>query len=78
MNNRIIFYFTLMFLFLVFIWGVHIAILQMDFTDECIRTCLDKNITNCHAIFMSLPISNINGKCIHNEEEIIEIKENSK
>jgi hypothetical protein len=55
------------------IWGVYITNQQMDFTDECIRECLNRNITDCSTEFFSLPWSNVNGRCIHNNITMIEL-----
>jgi hypothetical protein len=57
------------------IWGVYIIKQQIDFTDECIRECLNRNLTDCSTTFFSLPLNNVNGKCIHNEKTIIELSQ---
>jgi|GEM_PF-5347139 len=66
---------VLLIIFSVFliIWGFHIVKLQINFTDKCIRYCLDRNITDCYTTFDSYPWSYVNGKCIH--KRILEIIE---
>ena len=59
--------------FIFIMWGVYIAIKQMDFSNDCESRCLEKDL-DYETEFRSYPISNVNGKCFCKSkfEEIIE------
>ena len=63
-NKTAIVFFCILIAILIIniIWAFHIVPMQMDFTDKCVRICIDKNMSS-EVSFNSLPWSNLNGKC---------------